>query len=64
MKGGGTAKGIVELAKEFDCEVAGIGVLIETAQPKKKLVDNYFSLLTLNIVDEENSVIDIKISND
>lgn len=62
MKGGGTAKGIMELAKEFDCEVAGIGVLIETAEPKKKLVEDYFSLLTLNAVDEENSFIDIKIS--
>mgnify|MGYP005836406775 CR=1 FL=1 len=60
MKGGGTAKGIVEIAKEFDCEVAGIGVLVETAKPEKKLVDNYFSLLTLYTVDDENGIIDIK----
>jgi len=53
MKGGGTAKGILELAKEFECEVAGIGVLVQTAQPEKKLVDNWFSLLTLEGVDEE-----------
>ncbi|MCX8129842.1 MAG: pur operon repressor [Clostridia bacterium] len=63
MKGGGTAKGIVELAKEFECEVAGIGVLIETAEPQKKLVENYFSLLTLNEVNEENSIIDISPNN-
>ncbi len=60
MKGGGTAKGIIELAKEFECEVSGIGVLIKTAQPVKKLVENYFSLLTLDNVDEESGVIDIK----
>ncbi|MCR4436425.1 MAG: pur operon repressor [Clostridiales bacterium] len=60
MKGGGTAKGIIELAREFGCEVVGIGVLIETAQPAKKLVDNYFSLLVLNGVDEDKGIIDIK----
>lgn len=64
MKGGGTAKGIVELAKEFDCEVCGIGILIETAEPERKLVENCFSLLTLNYVDEENNVIDIKPGKD
>jgi len=59
MKGGGTAKGIVELAKEFDCEVAGIGVLIKTAEPEKKLVDDYFSILTLNNVDETDAIVKI-----
>lgn len=62
MKGGGTAKGIIELAKEFECEVAGVGILIETAKPEKKLVDNYFSLLTLHAVDEEAGKIDIRSS--
>lgn len=60
MKAGGTAKGIVELAKEFECEVVGIGVMIETAKPLKKLVDNYFSLLTLHNVNEEEKTIVIK----
>ncbi len=60
MKAGGTAKGIADLAKEFECEVAGIGVLIETALPGKKLVDNYFSLLTLHKVNEEDGIVDIR----
>ncbi len=64
MKGGGTAKGIIELTKEFDCEVAGIGVLIETIEPKKKLVENYTSLLTLKVVDDEEKIIDIKPSKE
>lgn len=59
MKGGGTAKGILELAREFECEVPGIGVLIQTEQPSKKLVDNWFSLLTLNEVNEENGIVSI-----
>ena len=64
MKGGGTAKGIIELAKEFECEVVGIGVLIETVEPSKKLVENYMSLLTLNVVDDEGKFIDIKPSEE
>jgi purine operon repressor len=60
MKGGGTAKGIIDLAKEFECEVGGIGILIETTEPSKKLVDNYFSLLTLDNVDSNNGTIDIR----
>lgn len=64
MKGGGTAKGIIELAKEFECEVPGIGVLIKTAAPEKKLVDDYFSLLTLESVNEESGIISISPSID
>ena len=56
MKGGGTARGILELAREFECEVAGIGVLVQTAEPVKKLVDDWFSLLTLKDVDEEKGI--------
>ena len=64
MKGGGTARGIVELAKEFECEVAGIGVLIGTAEPRVKLVENCFSLLTLYGVNEKNGIIDIRPSTE
>lgn len=59
MKGGGTAKGIIELAKEFDCEVSGIGVLVETSEPCKKLVEDYFSLMTLSNVNYDEGI-DIK----
>ncbi|PYG88272.1 purine operon repressor PurR [Ruminiclostridium sufflavum DSM 19573] len=62
MKGGGTSKGIIEMANQFESEVVGIGVLIETNQPEKKLVGNYYSLVTLNSCLElqENTEIDIK----
>lgn len=51
MKGGGTAKGLVDLVNEFDSNVKGIGVLIETMEPEEKMVSDYISLLTL---DEKN----------
>lgn len=59
MKGGGTAKGILELAREFECTVEGIGVLIQTAEPLRKLVDNCVSILTLNGVDEEKGTVNL-----
>ncbi|NLD47145.1 MAG: pur operon repressor [Clostridiaceae bacterium] len=64
MKGGGTAGGFVELAKEFECEVAGIGIFIERKAPERKLVDNYMSLITLNNTDEVEKSIDITPSKD
>ncbi|MFY9568695.1 MAG: hypothetical protein WAP56_05930, partial [Acetivibrionales bacterium] len=60
MKGGGTTKGILELAREFDCQVTGAGVLIETAMPDRKLPIDYFSLLTLYGVDEAAGITDIR----
>lgn len=54
MKAGGTAKGIKEMMWEFKTEVKGIGVLISTEEPKKKLVDDFISLLVLKDIDEEN----------
>lgn len=46
-KGGGTLRGMVDLMREFQTEVIGIGVMITTAAPKVKRVDNVHSLLTL-----------------
>lgn len=61
MKAGGTSKGIIELANQFDSEVVGIGVVIETSVPDKKLVENYYSLMKLNTSKmQENNSIDIK----
>ncbi|NLI60245.1 MAG: pur operon repressor [Clostridiales bacterium] len=52
MKGGGTAKGLMELLHEFEAEIAGVGVIISTADPKQKLVEDYKSLMLLKEVDE------------
>ena len=36
MRNGGSARGLVELAREFEAEPVGVGVLIETAEPAEK----------------------------
>lgn len=59
MKAGGTANGIIDLMKEFECKVVGIGVLVESSSLNKRLVENYVSILKLEAVDEENGQIHI-----
>ena len=51
MKGGGTAKGLLDLMKEFDATVKGIGVMIATSSPEEKLIDGYLPLIMLDTVD-------------
>lgn len=60
MKAGGTAKGMADLAMEVGAEVVGTGVLIATAEPQRKLVEGYTSLLMLHEVDEWSKKIDIR----
>ena len=52
MKGGGTLKGLIDMMKEFSVAVAGVGVVMATKQPERKLVSDYKSLMVLNNVDE------------
>ncbi|WP_027339785.1 pur operon repressor [Halonatronum saccharophilum] len=63
MKAGGTAKGMLDLMKEFKAEVLDIGVLVETAQPKEKLVKEYTALVVLEDVDEIEDQIIVKPSS-
>ncbi|KLU67180.1 Pur operon repressor [Desulfosporosinus acididurans] len=52
MKAGGTALGIKNLMHEFEADVIGIGVLVETQiTSEAKLVDGYLSLLKLRELD-------------
>lgn len=60
MKGGGTAKGMTELVAEFGARTVGIAVLIEMAEPEKKLVSDYMSLVVLHSVDVTSKTIDIR----
>lgn len=60
MRGGGTAKGLVELAEEFETRVVGICVAVSTAQPAVKRVESYLPLLVLNRVDEASRWIDVE----
>jgi purine operon repressor len=59
IKGGGTARGIEELAREFDCSVVGNGFLIETMNPEKKLVNECYSLIKIGEINEQRGVLQI-----
>jgi purine operon repressor len=57
MKAGGTARGLHELLLEFNAEIVGTGVLIETAEPAQKLIEDYISLLILAGVDQGHKTV-------
>ncbi len=52
MRAGGTASGATDLMGEFEAEIVGIGVLMATAEPKKKLVGDYVPLIVVDHIDE------------
>lgn len=60
MKGGGTAKGMADMMREFNAQVVGTAVVIETMEPEKKLVDNYLSLMVLKKFNEKDGTIEIE----
>lgn len=60
MKAGGTAQGMVDLAREVEAEVVGTGVLVATAEPEEKLVEDYLALLILSGVDQHTKKTDIR----
>lgn len=59
MKAGGTAKGMMHLLKEFNAQVLGLGLLIATATPVKKLVEEYLPLLILEDVQVDSGVVKV-----
>ena len=60
MKGGGTCKGMEDMMREFNANVVGTAVVIETKEPEKKLVDNYTSLLVLNNISLKEGIIEVR----
>ena len=59
MRGGGSIKGIAEILSEVDIEVVGTGVAIANIEPEKKKVDNYFPIVYLGKVDENNKFAEV-----
>lgn len=59
MKAGGTAKGVIDLMKEFDVEVVGVAVVMATKNPAKKLIDNYYALIEFDGINEELQTVKI-----
>jgi len=54
LKGGGTARGMVELMREFNVTVVGMGFVMSNLAPEKKKVTGEKSLMTLEISGGEN----------
>lgn len=59
MRAGGSVKGIYEILSEFDVEVVGTGIVITSIEPEKKKIHDYFSLINLGFVDENEKNIQV-----
>ena len=53
LKGGGTARGMVELMREFSVQVTGMAFVMSTLQPAKKRISGEKSLMTLEVTGGE-----------
>ena len=51
-RAGGTARGMVDMMREFSVTVVGVCVLISTKEPVKKRLDGVKSLLVIDETDE------------
>jgi purine operon repressor len=60
MKAGGTVAGMQNLLKEFQANVAGIGVLVEALNAEERLVEDYVSLIKLSEVNEKEQLISVE----
>ncbi|AMA74527.1 MULTISPECIES: pur operon repressor [Aneurinibacillus] len=63
MKAGGTIRGMMDLLEEFKAEVVGVGIFMETANVKERLVDDYISLLRMTEVDVRDKEIRLELGN-
>lgn len=65
MKAGGTIQGMVDLLGEFNAEVAGVGVLVESGEVEndERLLHDYISLANLTAVDSRSKHIAVKLGN-
>ena len=63
MKAGGTMLGMRNLVEEFDCELAGAAVLVESEHSEEVLVEKYRSLIKLRQVNERDRTIELEEGN-
>lgn len=63
MKAGGTMIGMKNLLEEFDCELAGIAVLVEAEHHEDVLINDYLSLTKLCEVNEKDRTIKLSEGN-
>ena len=60
MRAGGTARGMVDMMREFAVTVVGVCVLISTQEPAKKRLDGIKSLLVIDGTDEATGTANIR----
>jgi len=53
LRGGGTARGMAELMREFNVSVVGMGFVMATIAPEKKRISGEKSLMTLEVREAE-----------
>ncbi|WP_172257473.1 pur operon repressor [Saccharibacillus deserti] len=65
MKAGGTVRGMIDLLAEFNAEVAGVGVLLDSGSvdSEERLFEDYVSLVTLETVDSKTRTVGVKPGN-
>ena len=60
MRAGGTARGMVDMMREFAVTVVGVCVLVSTQEPSKKRLEGVKSLLVMDGVDESSGTAAIR----
>ena len=60
MRAGGTARGMVDMMREFAVTVVGVCVLVATQEPQKKRIDGVKSLLIIDDTDESSGQASIR----
>ena len=60
LRGGGTAKGMVELMREFNVEVTGMAFVMATVSPEKKRVSGEKALMILTVEDGDPAVASVR----
>lgn len=63
MKAGGTIRGMMDLLEEFQAELVGIGVLVESVGAEERLVDEYMSITRLSEVNVRDRTITVERGN-
>ena len=60
MRAGGTARGMVDMMREFAVTVVGVCVLAATLEPEKKRIDGVKSLLVIEGTDEATGMASVR----
>jgi purine operon repressor len=60
MRAGGTIQGMIDLLKEFNATVGGVGVFVESGESEEQLVNDYVSLVKITTsVDPKNKKVTV-----